>query len=321
MAFGKETPITKAMRALEEAAIAQDLSAEKVAGLRAGLLDGRLLKHATNPKEIAALADEINEASQVLDQYRRSLESDLERRGNFITMLTECIVQQENTMNQTTNILQDCLQQLARAEELKNQIKSQYPSLPAADRPQAGTLPATGAGSSAAFTSTGVGQQAPPYGSFLPHQHHQHQQGGPATTAEEPPVDDEDDVILDASATNPYKKQKLYSSTPAPAATSPPSSSVPSYSTLQPPVAPSYAPLSAPANLNGGAPPPPAHHVLLGQGAPLQPLPYAAPPPALHQWMPSPQQQQHHQQQPQLHHSHHHLSQPFADYDYGPPPH
>jgi hypothetical protein len=47
MAFGKETAIAKAMRDLEEAAIAQDLSAEKVANLRTGLMDGRLLKQAT----------------------------------------------------------------------------------------------------------------------------------------------------------------------------------------------------------------------------------------------------------------------------------
>jgi hypothetical protein len=83
--------------------------------------------HDADPKDVAALAEELNEASQVLDQYRKSLESDLERRGNFITMLTECIVQQENTMNQTTNTLQDCLRQLARAEELKNQIKVPLP--------------------------------------------------------------------------------------------------------------------------------------------------------------------------------------------------
>lgn len=43
----KENAISKAMREVEEATIGQDLNAEKVASLRDGLLDGRLLKQAT----------------------------------------------------------------------------------------------------------------------------------------------------------------------------------------------------------------------------------------------------------------------------------
>lgn len=140
----KENAISVAMRELEEASIAQDLTAEKVSGLREGLIDGRALDRTSgiltvsfspaeeyesnllpisDPSEIAALAEELGEASHVLEQYRHSLERDLERRGGFINMLTECIVQQENTMNETTNLLQDCLQKLAQVEELRNQIK------------------------------------------------------------------------------------------------------------------------------------------------------------------------------------------------------
>lgn len=44
----RETPISKAMRELEEAAIAQDLSAEKVSGLREGLLDGSILGYVSS---------------------------------------------------------------------------------------------------------------------------------------------------------------------------------------------------------------------------------------------------------------------------------
>jgi len=318
----KESPIANAMRELEEAAIAQDLNAEKVSGLRPGLLDGLLLNQASNPRDAAALAAEMNEATQVLDQYRRSLEDDLERRGNFITMLTECILQQENTINQTTNHLQTCLQQLARAEELKNQIKTTYPSLSiggsnTAIYPNTGGSAATAKNYDHQDTSQlHTGESAAlPYGMSHLQQPHRPLKGGPSTPPGTPPaVDDDDDVILDASATNPFKKQKLSSSTSAS------SSSVLSATTDS--FMESLAALvgSPPHPVSQYVPPQPSYGVPSTTSIALdgttpnnpvqQPLPYGAPHPGFHQWASHPLQ--HHQQHNRTDPQPHTLSKPFG---------
>jgi hypothetical protein len=69
------------------------------------------------------LGVEVEEAGRVLEQYRKSLNEDLARRSSFVTLLTECILSQEQIINQSTKTLEECVQQINKIDALKKTFK------------------------------------------------------------------------------------------------------------------------------------------------------------------------------------------------------
>jgi len=123
-------PISDYLDKIEQSTVINDLLAEKVSSIRSGLLNGELLKDLKSQEDLRELAQELDEGCKNLEQYKKRLQEDLERRTGLCAVLEEQLQKQREAMNNSSTNLKKSTEKIQQTEEIKEKMKELLDKLP-----------------------------------------------------------------------------------------------------------------------------------------------------------------------------------------------